>query len=708
MPPLFLKTGRPDVRQIWDWFFILFALNALLAWGPWTAQERLLLFPLGLVLQSVLVLRLPFFAKLKPETGSPAAGIDPWVAAWALGALALFLRFYGLVSVPAWPTWDDANYSYFAIGLSEKGSWPLLIGHEKTMPLFTWLQGAFFRAFQPSLFSMWFYPALLSLAAFPLGWWAARRFFPPRFSFYCASLLALGFWTIYYGKFVAYLGVLQWVVELTLLGVLGLFLKAPSRRAAGVAVLLGLCVGGSFYSSMLFVAPAVLVTAGVFIHCLKKPELGWKIFGAYLTPALALSLPMDLAFFRNLTSGHVFTYSVFSPQQNGWERQIATTLSYFTSLFWGPIDRSYWSFAPLWGGFFNPLWDALFFTGLGAWRGFLGKTGVRWWAAALGLLLLPAFFFNTLECFRTDLVMPLCLLPVAGGLGILLSTLSPFPRKAFLLLALVLSIGLDGYHLFGVFHQWSVQMIPGIQIKSPERYKAFQVLEETERNQGPGLIFSDFVSDAYDQSLLVSTYPFNAARNPRLSPERVRWAGILADLHYLQPLQKRFPRTRFQVLSDPQSGGPILCLALVPIISPAEQKTFLEWKKVHQALQDTYGDMPYVVKSPDFTPVLEKLQVLYPACSRDGLLKAWVLEKMLDILLVSPDLTPAQWFLDRPVAATRSFPFLDRKFAGVYHRLGLALLKNGDKARARESFQRAAVFDPRYELKKWLALAGGR
>ncbi len=197
MPLLFAETGRPEALRIWARFFILMGLNALLAWGPWTVWQRFWLFPLGLVLQLALVFFSPAFAKVNPEKPFPSLEMNGRGMVLVLGVLALFLRLYGLVSVPVWPTWDDANYSYFAIGLCEKGSWPLLIGHEKTMPLFTWLQGGFFRVFAPSLYSMWLYPALLSLLAVPLGWWAVRRFFPSSFYFLYAALLALGFLPLY-------------------------------------------------------------------------------------------------------------------------------------------------------------------------------------------------------------------------------------------------------------------------------------------------------------------------------------------------------------------------------------------------------------------------------------------------------------------------------------------------------------------------------
>ena len=502
-----------------------------------------------------------------------------------------------------WPTWDDANYSYFAIQLAEKWHWDLLIGHEKTMPLFTWLQGLFFKGWEPSLYSMWLYPALLSILVLPLGQWASRKFLPPSLSFLYMLPLAFSFWPLYYGRFDAYLGVLQWVLEFLLLGILGLFLKSYPFHSPFQALLLGLTLGLCFYASMLFVIPALLLTLGLLYFCFKDSRRDWKTFLSFGNPALLVSLPMDIGFIQNLSSGHVFTYSILNHPGSSWLAQGITSLSYLTVPFMGSIDNSYWSFAPLWGGFLNPILGALFFTGLMYWRQF-GKTPFfMGWTLVMAALLLPAFFFNTVEFFRIDLIMPLLLVPVALGLlGLLVCVPKKFHILALLLL-LVPSLGIDCFHLLDRFHQWSSHLQPQTLIKSPEHYKAFQIMEPIQKENGPGLIFDDFQSDIYDQSLLTATYPFNAARNPRLKPEESTWASLLVDYPFQSALQSRFPSVRWILLKDPSpQDNEILLLALIPIKSSQDRQTLLSWIPIHRALQDLVWPDALCHEKPRFSP----------------------------------------------------------------------------------------------------------
>jgi hypothetical protein len=694
-------------RSPFFYFFVFLLLNASLSWLPLTLSQRFWLFPPILLLELILA----FFAfPLADSRETPlflrhSAVSVPWAAWTASIAVAIFMRFFHLISLPAWPTWDDANYSFFGINLAEKWQWPLFIGHEKTMPLFTWLQGFFYKIFEPSLFSLWFYPAILSLLAFFLSYVSARQFFPKTFSFLFTSFWGFSFWPVYYGKFCAYLGIFQWVMEFLLLLMLGLYLKASSENRSNYAFFLGLCIGCGFYSSLFFLIPAIVCCVTVFMISRQGNRFDLKTMFFFLLPMVVLFLPLAPGFLENIVAGHVFTYSVFNQQNILSSHPLVTALSYFTSFFFGPIERSYWAFAPLWGGFFNPLLSSLFFVGLMDFSRFRRSPIFLWTVSLFILCLLPAFYFNTLECFRVDLVAPIFLFIIVIGFLVLLSTLKGTTRKLFFILMIALSFSMDLYHLFGVFHQWSITMVPGIPIKSSERYRAFHILLDQSRKNGPGLIFSDFVSDIFDQSLLTATYPFNAVRNPRLDRSKARWAAVLADLHYRDAIRGRFPQSRFFPLTDPSSPeGPFLFLALIAISSEEEQAVFLRWSAIHKNLQNLYGEMPYVVKNPDFKPVLSKLLSLYPECEKDDLLKGWLLEKILDLFLVSKDITQAQWFLDRPVSALRSFKFLDLKFAQLYHRLGMALLKVGEKARAKECFRRAGQYDPKYKPEKFLFL----
>ena len=699
----------PRSSKLWWFFGFGVLLNASLSWTPLDIWQRFWLFPLGLLVQLLWALwpASPARAGEKPSFLKERLPSLKWQWAILILAAAGALRFFHLVSLPQWPVWDDANYSYFAIGLSEHWNWDFLIGHEKTMPLFTWLQALLFKVVEPSLFSMWLYPALLSLATVPLGYRATRFFFPRSFSLIVGLLWAFTFWPLFFGKFCAYLGVLQWVTALLLIMAYGFFRENLKKSPLLGAALLGTTAALSFYSSILFLAPVGALIFLVLLTCRRMGKgMGVQTFVFFFVPLIVMAIPMELGFARNILGGHIASEVAGTNGQAPFLPHLMTTFSYLTAFFFGPIDQSYFAFAPLWGGFFNPLLGALFFVGLKEAFRFRNQPGLRAGVFLVLSILLPVPLFKTLECFRTDLVLPFFFIVIAIGLFTLGSTLSIGRKWLYLPLFLGLSLGLDLYHFYGVFGSWSVVMKPGIRLKSPERYKAFQLLDQVRQEQGPGLIFTDFVSDAYDQSLLVATYPFNAARNPRLDPHQARWAATLIEAHYQAPLASRFPQARFALLNEPSSDV-LLVLAVIPISSPEESRIFLDWTALHRPLQDLYGLMPYVVANPDFHHVLGRLFGLYPQAAKDPLLKAWVLERTLDILLVSDDVSGGTWFLGHPAEATRSYPFLDKKFAMMYHRLGLGLVKASNLSQARECFKRASLFDPKYELKKWLALCGG-
>ncbi|HTA76192.1 MAG TPA: hypothetical protein VK791_03425, partial [bacterium] len=76
--------------------------------------------------------------------------------------------------------------------------------------------------------------------------------------------------------------------------------------------------------------------------------------------------------------------------------------------------------------------------------------------------------------------------------------------------------------------------------------------------------------------LLVMTYPFNAAENPRLDSKGVRWAAVAANEHYYSFLSKRFPEGRWYGVHDKRDRGSETVLGIIPI-SPRNQKTLFGW-----------------------------------------------------------------------------------------------------------------------------------
>ncbi len=248
---------------------------------------------------------------------------------------------------------------------------------------------------------------------------------------------------------------------------------------------------------------------------------------------------MLLWVFPGIIQGHLAAHLIGAEGPFSLPHQFATSFSYPTAFFFGTIDQSYWNFGPLWGIPQSPFLGAGFFLGLTQLRhpfknGF-EKTIVLGLLLSLGPLLLGSM----VECMRSVQMLPFLIWIVALGTASMIQNLKNRYRWPVLILFLLLSMGMDGWHLFGVFPPMVLDQGPDPRVGPSnhlERYKAFQVLEGEAQEHGPGLIFSDFVSDIYDQSLLVSTYPFNALRNPNLSASQVSWAAVLCELHYREPL----------------------------------------------------------------------------------------------------------------------------------------------------------------------------
>src|SRR5579859_1395866 len=106
-----------------------------------------------------------------------------WMFLLALFGLAAFLRLYRFVDLSVWPMWDDGHYGLFAFNLAEKWRWQYFFGSEQYTPVYTWLQGLFFKCVEPSLSSLLLYPILYSIALLPLAYFALRKIFSSSLSF---------------------------------------------------------------------------------------------------------------------------------------------------------------------------------------------------------------------------------------------------------------------------------------------------------------------------------------------------------------------------------------------------------------------------------------------------------------------------------------------------------------------------------------------
>ena len=627
-----LATRLPFFSRVPSRFFLLFlfftVFNAFLAYCPVAISAKLWLGLPGLAL--------PLFLLFKNASSIPPEKVPfhrknffrvpGWL--WLLGGLlAVFLRFYRLSALSVWPMWDDAHYSYFAIGLAEKWQWKIFFGSEQYVPVYTWLQGLYYKLFTPSLGSMWVFPVLISLPVFPLAYAAVRQYASVSFSFLYLWLLAFSFWPFYLTRFSTDISLcLSWEYAcFSLFGLLVGSRKGKWNMRKALTVTLGVMVGTGWYVSKFWLANIPVFFLLVAYLFLPQGRQGWKVLGFFAVSFFLSISPLLWMMATGRYGSHIRDYSIF---YGGGNSQWATSFSYLTDFLWGPLYQGPFSFGPLWGGFLNPVLGSALLLGAAS---FIRQKGVRFSLVA-GLLcafyLLPGVLSTSLEMMRVAPLMPVLLFLVALGFMSFFEN-----RKGAMLGAtlLGLSLGLDLYHLVGPYHRWAVPGLHSQDSKSAKRYRAFQILERIQAEDGYGLILTEFIPNLFDQSLLVATYPFNAARNPQLDAGKARWAALLTDDSLGPYLTRRFPRSQSYPLYEglPNLEGNLL-LFLLPLDDSSKPAAQM-WLEAHRQIQGQFGLMPYHREHPDDGPPIGLLKSCAAFFQGDPFLESCYGEKLADL-----------------------------------------------------------------------------
>ncbi len=649
-------------------YFLIFTLsNFLLSYSRFNLQTKFwicligILFPLTLGLLTSIPISTHekiFFSEEFLDRRAKWLGI-------VLVGLAVSSRFYKLVSLPAWPMWDDALISYFSIRQFQHWTWQLTYTSEKLGPLYFWLQALFFKLCPPSFFSIRLFQEILSTLALPLGWWTLRQFFSNSYSLWGAAFLAIGFWPLYLGQFCSPLSlVVLW--QLFCVGLLGLCLKSLKRGPSLVLVFaLGLGMGLGIYIWIVnLVTFFFLASLYLWIYGWNKPtEL--QTPACFIFGALLLILPIASDVFTNLSAGHVYSHLIFS-QPNPLKDQWTLCASYLSSFLWGSPAKSF-CFGPFWGGFLNPIWGSTFLLGLVELFRFRKKPFFYWIIGGLGVSLLPALLSKNLELMRLLPVLPWVVGLTTLGSSHFLMGIPKAGRIPIIIFLFSTSFGLDLYHLWGPYHQWA---IPGLQsgpYKSPERFNAFKVLETKE---GSGFLLADLVPDIFDQSLFTATYPFNAAVNPSLEPNQVRWTALFINARYQAYLVQHFPECRIYPLSEgfPRADGPLI-LAWFPL-SPLSNPLLNRWLQAHQSLDAIFSLMPYHTWKSNYGPVLQALKDRWHYFEGDSFLESCFWDKLASIEESDNALMDqARQSALRGVAACSADPLLDLQCGHFWQKL---------------------------------------
>ena len=668
-------------------FLVLLLANSLLSYAPLSSGWRLGIFLVGLLLPLLWAWkeRILGTTELKEEI-QRVPGIGPW-AFLLLGILAVGARFGQLTTLFVWPNFDESSIGFDSFHLAS--GWPIrfFYGISQAPPLFMWMLALWFKLLGCSLVTLRAFPALVSLTAVPLSYGAARTLFPRPQAFLAAALVGIGFWPVFIGRFTL---MTNWVLpfECMALWALGSFFRSKDA-AQRLRAALGLgCLWGLGLYTHLHWPIVVAVTSLPFAVRLwdrrKDPSFGSvHVASLALVSAMAVAAPLLGEAIREHYGaylGHLWAFH----RDFSWTHQFNVWLSCFTAPFWG-IDPEVHTYQPVWGGFLNPLLSSLFFLGLLSLLRRNAPPLYHWVLASLGLCLLPGLLTQDQETFRLFPMVPFLILGILLGWGSLQGAVRSEHRWILLAVLAAGSILLDYHHLFGVYHRvWDDPKTWGSYTKSFGRYRAYGILEERIKKEGPGLIFPDFVQGLPDQSLAVATFDHNAVLNPGLDPAQARWAAILTNVNYETFLKKRFPRGMAYALTRdlPSEDGGWMLFVFPTLGVP--NGTLALWVRAQKDLETFLDQHLCFVMGGSMSGDIGALEKLEPFFRGDPYLRASYWEKMADLQVKSG---PAGWgeaIQDLRRATHEGWPA-----AHLYERSGVLHLLRGERDLARKDLEAA-------------------
>ncbi len=673
----------------WLYFFIFIISNVLLSYFHFPIQANIGIGLVGLVLPLGIV-----FKKFSPppKSGKSLHSLEflPSMPLWVwlgMGVLAVFIRFYKLTSLSSWPLMDEGVSGFEAMNLSEDFSFRFFYSAAQIPPLYFWALGCFFKMTSVSLESLWFFPALISLFLIPAAFWAYKIFFSRSIAWICAFFFALSFWPFYLGRFSMPHGLLILWELLTFAG-MGLFLKASSKsEEKKMAALLGLGVGGGFYTEFHWPLIAAVVTLIVIAKVITGFSKNKLILIWFLSPVFLISFPLAIAAFHE-GCGRYFSMLLAFGSGDSWISRFKMSRDYFSSLFWG-VQTLRHGYKPFWGGYLNPILDSCFLLGLMEIYRFRKSFQGLFLSFGLFVFMLPGLLTRELELFRLVLIMPLLFAVAAWGLAALLVTISLRARIYCLIILLTTSVALDFYHLLGPYQQscHSDYETFNSHSRSFERWKAYEFLKNKSQKSGPGLIFDEFEPTPFNQTLALAVYPFNAARNLNLSEKKASWVGFLTNIHYAPFLSKEFPRVQwFELAPQPFEPQENLILGMIDFGDAPIQYTFVHWLKVEQALRRSTFMTLNLGFGQSHEKVLNALLPLSPLVGSDRFLRSNFEERIFYNAMADSDTSLALQSLDAALQA--GYPA-----AHLYNNLGVLWFTLGGHAKARQNFL-AAIHSP--------------
>lgn len=530
-------------QSLWICFFLLTVSNSLLSYANFSFRTKGWILCYGILLPILWVLLRPMNALGKKDGFDQSMGRLSSVLITVFFMAAVALRLGRLAQAQLWPTGDEALHGFIAIGLAHQWNWQFFYTVGEHPPLLIWLTSFFFKWFQSPFFDLWFLPVLFSSLAIPTGYFLAQRYFSIGTSRLFAFLLAFSFWPLLSGRF-CHQGL--FIPFWELLGLLGLtfWVKAPSQKA-GIkwAAITGIWFGLGTLTFTAWWVVVIFTTVTVLWLRWKKilRHVRWYLLAFFIALGPFLTATIREGYGHHLLDSSIAA-SWFSPSH-----QFLTHISYITSLFWGPLQPDA-SYGPCWGGILNPVLSSCFFIGLaGLWQN--RRQGINGWVLlAMGICLMPAFLAGDyVELNRIIQVMPFLLLAAVLGLKTILCGIHGTAlRTGSLVTLLAVSTLLDMNQYFMPLYRNGSAL--------NENLKAYQSLNSTYRERGPGLVLTDFMPLKFGHSLYVMTEHFNAADNPCLKVADASWACLAVNVDEVSFLSSRLPGTQWYWMGNGMPG----------------------------------------------------------------------------------------------------------------------------------------------------------
>jgi len=566
----FLKKYFPF--HPWTYFSVFLISNMVLSFVPLTPALKCSII--------IFALLFPWFIGLVAVSQKPVEGPNPLADAkvpLGIGLTVLFLflgsRFYHLTTLPFWPIPDEGLTCFLAIGQNSQWHWDPLFGESHIESLILWLLAFLFKFEHPSLFSMRVFPALISMITIGTAYWAARQYYSRWFSLLFFCLLGFSFfeWTL--NRMITS-PALVLLFLCAAFGFLGKIRKEKDSFKRNLWFIpLILCCTLGFYSFTSW--PVCWLSIGLCLFGFTAGTL-WqkvKVTCLFFTATLLGALPLISARLAPGGMSHIQgTLNHLSPFQSYG--------LYFNGVFWSGLSS--FPFGSLWGGYLNPLYDALAFLGT---LEILKRKGSQTFFVILVLLFLlmtPGGLSGNIELHRVLPALILLSWLAVWGLQSLLADLKP--EKTIGVGALILlSFSFDFFHFAYRYCEPNFAP-PGKQWRSIEYFNAYQTLKQLSEQNGPIDFFTEWNPDYDDKTLNVAVYPFNALDNSKFSQSQVLWVSFLIDIDYSPFLKKKFPHVESHLLNpDLPPGDPhhLLGLFLIPMVD-IPPVVLNRWIKAHQ------------------------------------------------------------------------------------------------------------------------------